>query len=133
MVYEPVKKKLFSAIAGGGAALNGSPIRVSEIPDLGYALVATGFPYDKENPDVNNLAQLNACLPCTQDIRRMGSAALDLCYCACGRLDAYWEPMLHPWDVSAGSLILEEAGGKVTDYTGQLFSLLCRKSLPVTD
>ena len=123
-VYEPNRKELFSAILGGGATLNKKKISVSQTDDIGISLLATGFPYDKADDRINNLAQFNAILPNVQCVRRMGSAALDLCYVACGRLDGYWEPMLYPWDTAAGSLVVEEAGGRVTLYDNDVFDPL---------
>ncbi|MFW6365735.1 MAG: inositol monophosphatase family protein [Spirochaetota bacterium] len=117
-VYNPVLSELFSAMKGEGAYLNRRKIAVSDTRELGVSIVATGFAYDKENSDVNNLRQFNGVLPRTQGVRRFGSAALDLAYTACGRLDGYWEAMIHSWDVSAGALLVCEAGGKVTDYSG---------------
>lgn len=123
-VYDPGRKELFSALKGRGANLNGRPLHVSGIDDLGISLLATGFPYDKTNHDINNLDQFSAFLPKIQCIRRLGSAALDLCYVAAGRIEGYWEPMLNPWDTCAGALIVEEAGGKVTAYDGSQYDLL---------
>ncbi|MGL4370530.1 MAG: inositol monophosphatase family protein [Spirochaetota bacterium] len=118
-VYDPDRKELFSAALGDGAALNGEAVRVSQTDDIGISLLATGFPYDKEDSRINNLSQFTGILPKVQCVRRMGSAALDLCYVASGRLEGYWEPMLYPWDTSAGSLIVEEAGGKASLYKGE--------------
>ena len=120
-VYDPNRKELYSASSGSGALLNNSLIHVSHTSDIGIALLATGFPYEKKDPRVNNLVQFSAVLPHVQCARRFGSAALDLCYIACGRLDGYWEPMLHPWDTAAGWLIACEAGGMVTSYKGDNF------------
>ena len=120
-VYDPCHDELFSACRGSGALLNGKAIHVSDTADHGRALFSTGFPYDKENMEHNNLEQLARILPQIQCVRRLGSAALDLCYTACGRIDGYWEPMLKPWDTAAGSLILTEAGGTVTRYDGSPF------------
>jgi fructose-1,6-bisphosphatase/inositol monophosphatase family enzyme len=100
---------------------NEEKIHVSNTSDIGYALLSTGFPYAKDDMNKNNLRQFNKFLPKIQCIRRLGSAALDLCYLACGRIDGYWEPMLHPWDTAAGSLIVTEAGGRVTKYNGDPF------------
>ena len=121
MVYDPVHGELFSAWEGGGAYLNGSPIRVSATGDIGIAMVATGFPYDRKNPEKNNIRQFAAVSPLVQGVRRLGSAALDLCYTACGRFDGYWEPELKPWDMAAGDVIVREAGGRVTCYDGGPF------------
>ena len=121
VVYNPHLDELFTAAAGEGAALNGEEIRVSHTGDMGISVVATGFPYDKENSEKNNLAEFNRILPRIQGIRRMGSAALDLCYVACGRLDGYWEQQLSPWDTAGGIIIVEEAGGLVTRFDGSAF------------
>lgn len=120
-VYDPFHDEMFHSFTGGGAFCNGERIRVSNTPDIGIALLSTGFPYAKDNMKKNNLAQFNAFLPKIQCIRRLGSAALDLCYLASGRIDGYWEPMLKPWDSAAGSLIVTEAGGRVTKYNGDTF------------
>ncbi len=103
---------------GGGAFLNERRIRVSPEPDLGRALVATGFAYDRRASDDNNLDHFGAFLRRARALRRDGSAALDLCYVAAGRFDGFWELKLHPWDVAAGALIVEEAGGRVSDLRG---------------
>ncbi len=120
-VYDPVHDEMFHALKGKGAQLNGKPIGVSSIQDLGISLLATGFPYCKDDMERNNLKNFNKFLPNVQGIRRMGSAALDLCSLAVGRIDGYWEPMLKPWDVAAGSLIVSEAGGVVTKFDGSDF------------
>ena len=120
-VYDPCHDEMFSAVKNCGASLNGTPLKVSRTQDLGVALLATGFPYEKDDMGKNNLNELSRFLPHIQCIRRMGSAALDLCYLAAGRIDGYWEPMLKPWDSAAGSLIVSEAGGKVTKYNGDPF------------
>lgn len=129
VTYDPTRDELFSAIRGQGAWLNGKPIRVSARDRLEEALVATGFPYDKAtNPD-NNLAEFVAIVPRVRGIRRGGSAALDLAYVACGRLDGYWERGMNPWDVAAGILLVSEAGGTVTDYDGRPASLTSGRHL----
>ena len=120
-VYDPCHDELFHACSGCGAFLNGKPVKVSNTADHGIALFSTGFPYAKSDMEHNNLKELNRILPHIQCIRRIGSAALDLCYTACGRIDGYWEPMLKPWDTAAGSLILTEAGGRVSRYNGEAF------------
>ena len=125
VVYDPFHDEMFHAVRGEGAFLNGKKISVSSIDDSGIAVLATGFPYDKENPEINNIKQFSHILPHIQGIRRIGSAALDLCYLACGRMDGYWEPGLFPWDMAAGSLIVEEAGGTVTRYDGSRFDPEC--------
>jgi myo-inositol-1(or 4)-monophosphatase len=123
IVYDPLRRECFSAIRGKGAKLNGGAIQVSAITELDKALLATGFPYDRrENPDFY-LAYFKAFMMRSQGIRRAGSAALDLCYVASGRLDGFWEFKLHPWDTAAASLIVKEAGGKMSDFSGNAFSI----------
>jgi len=122
-VYDPVREEMFRAGAGRGAFLNGSPIRVSEVADLDRSLLATGFPYDVRQSPENNLDHWSRFIVRAQAIRRCGSAALDLSYVACGRFDGFWELKLKPWDVAAGGLIVMEAGGRVTDFAGQPFTL----------
>ena len=118
VIYDPTRRELFTAVAGQGAQLNGQPLRVTRTAALNGAVVSTGFPYDKHvNPD-NNLREWAAFLQHIRGERRLGSAALDLCYVAAGRLDGYWEKDLKPWDAMAGMLIVREAGGTVTDYAG---------------
>ncbi len=118
VVYDPTRRELFTAVAGQGAQLNGQPVRVTQTAALNDAVISTGFPYDKHtNPD-NNLREWAAFLQHIRGERRLGSAALDLCYVAAGRLDGYWEKDLKPWDAMAGMLIAREAGGTVTDYAG---------------
>ncbi|MEN9841249.1 MAG: hypothetical protein RL376_1049 [Verrucomicrobiota bacterium] len=118
VVYDPTRRELFTAVRGGGACLNGQPIRVTQTAELVDAVVTSGFPYDKHtNPD-NNLREWAAFLTRIRGERRLGSAALDLCYVAAGRLDGYWEKDLKTYDVMAGMLIAREAGGTVTDYAG---------------
>ncbi len=118
VVYDPTRKELFSAEKGAGAKLNGRPIQVSAIAGLSEALVATGFPSRKrhENPNIHLYHQFNMN---THGVRRPGSAALDLAYVAAGRLDAFWEFHLHSWDIAAGKLLVQEAGGVVTQYNGK--------------
>ena len=122
-VFDPCHNELFYAAKGGGAFCNGAPIKVSTIFDIGVALLATGFPYAKDDMERNNLSEFAKFLPNIQCIRRMGSAALDLCYVASGRIDGFWEPLLKPWDTAAGSLIVKEAGGAVTKYDGSDYEL----------
>jgi myo-inositol-1(or 4)-monophosphatase len=119
LVYDPMREELFSAMEGRGASLNGRKIRVSEVADLGQSLLATGFPYDIRTSAVNNIGNWDRFLLRAQALRRCGSAAMDLCYVACGRFDGFWELKLKPWDVAAGALIVAEAGGKVTDFQGR--------------
>jgi myo-inositol-1(or 4)-monophosphatase len=117
VVHDPIREETYVAELGRGAALNGEPIKVSDTDELIQALIATGFPYDREKmPEALELFGRFVAL--TRGVRRLGSTALDLCYVAFGRLDGYYERGIWPWDIAAGSLILEEAGGKVTDYLG---------------
>ena len=118
VVYDPLLDECFYAVRGAGAYLGERPLRVSKTPVLPEALVATGFAYDVHRSDTDNLKNFSLMLKAARGLRRDGSAALDLCYVAAGRLDAYWEFKLHPWDVAAGILIVEEAGGRVTSSSG---------------
>jgi len=129
VVYDPTRKELFSAIKGKGAFLNGTRIRVSKTRNLGQSLLVTGFPYDIRESKVNNLNHFAHFCVRAQAVRRLGSAALDLCYTACGRFDGYWELKLSPWDQAAGSLILNEAGGKITDFKGHPFNIYGKEVL----
>ena len=117
-VYDPLLDELFHAVRGGGAWLGERRLAVSTTQDLGEALVATGFAYDVHRSQDDNLARFAQVLKAARGIRRDGSAALDLCYVAAGRLDAYWEFKLHAWDVAAGCLVVEEAGGRVSNASG---------------
>ena len=117
VVYDPLLDECYHARAGGGAFRNGRPIRVSRESVFDRALLATGFAYDKREND-DNLTEFRAVLKTARELRRDGSAALDLCYVASGRLDGYWEHKLKAWDVAAGGLIVREAGGSVTDRSG---------------
>jgi myo-inositol-1(or 4)-monophosphatase len=117
-VYNPVLDEFFTARSGGGAFCNGAPLRVSSTALLGDSFLATGFPYDIRTSSVNNLDNFCAFAVRSRAIRRAGSAALDLCYVAAGRFDGFWELKLHPWDCAAGYLMVREAGGKVTDFSG---------------
>jgi myo-inositol-1(or 4)-monophosphatase len=123
LVYDPLRRECFSAIRGEGATLNGNVIKVSAVDELDKALLATGFPYDRREQADYYLEFFKAFMIRTQGIRRSGSAALDLCYLACGRLDGFWELKLRPWDTAAASLIVEEAGGKLSDFVGNEFSI----------
>jgi myo-inositol-1(or 4)-monophosphatase len=116
VVHDPVREETFTALRGQGARLNGAPVEVSETGRLEHALIGTGFPYDRRRHAEFYLAFVAEAMRCSQGIRRAGSAALDLCYIACGRLDAFWEWKLRPWDLAAGRLIVEEAGGRVSDF-----------------
>ncbi len=118
VVYDPLRDECFAAARGAGATLNGVPIAVSRVARLEQALAATGFPYDVHERPEDTLSVFAPFLARVQGIRRDGSAALNLAYVACGRFDAFWETKLHPWDVAAAALLVEEAGGRVTDFAG---------------
>jgi myo-inositol-1(or 4)-monophosphatase len=118
VVYDPLLDELYHAVAGDGAFRNDRPIRVSRETRLDRSLLATGFAYDRRQSEEDNVAEFAAFLRQARALRRDGSAALDLCYVACGRLDGYWEFKLQPWDVAAGGLIVAEAGGRVSDLDG---------------
>nr|MBN1228558.1 inositol monophosphatase [Anaerolineae bacterium] len=119
VIYDPLRDECFSAAKGTGARLNDKPIRVSSIAQLEQGLLATGFPYDRQTTEDNNSQAVAAFLRKGQGIRRAGAAALDLAYVACGRLDGYWEQRLNPWDIAAGLVIVREAGGMITPYSGK--------------
>jgi myo-inositol-1(or 4)-monophosphatase len=122
VVYDPTRDELFSAERGAGATLNGRKMRVSNVEDLEQSLLCTGFPYDVR--DRGDFARhFQAFIKRAQAVRRDGSAALDLAYTAAGRFDGFWEEGLRPWDVAAGVLLVEEAGGRVSDYDGNPFSV----------
>lgn len=120
-VYSPIARELFYAERGEGAWLNDKPMRVSETSELSKALLVTGFPYERSQIDYL-LKYVREVLNQAHGLLRLGSAALDLCYVACGRLEGFWEFFLNPWDTAAGYLIVEEAGGKVTDFCGNPYS-----------
>jgi myo-inositol-1(or 4)-monophosphatase len=117
-VYEPMRDEMFAAERGKGARLNGKPIQASAATELQKSLLVTGFPYDAWNTPQDNFANFVHFGKLTQGVRRLGSAALDLCYVAAGRFDGFWEISLKPWDVAAGGLIAEEAGARVTNVQG---------------
>jgi len=118
VVHDPCKEETFEAERGRGAKLNGDVLSVSRTSRLAESLLVTGFPYDRRQHSGFYLEYFEAFLHAAQDVRRLGSAALDLCYVAAGRFDGFWEWKLHPWDTAAGWLIVEEAGGRVTDFDG---------------
>ena len=128
VVYDPTRDELFSAAEGQGALLNGGPIRVSKVAQLKESLVATGFPSHKRHKNPNIYFYHEITLH-THGVRRAGSAALDLCYVACGRFDGFWEFNFYPWDTAAGALIVQEAGGKVTRFDGSPFEVDSRETL----
>ncbi len=121
-VFNPVLEEMFTAVRGGGARLNGAPISVSACSELGEALLATGFPSRKrhQNPNIHFYQHFTLT---THGMRRLGAAALDLCYTACGRFEGFWEFNLKPWDTAAGALIVREAGGRVSDMLGRAHQL----------
>ena len=129
VVLDTLKRELFVAARGRGARLNAKPIRVSATPSLDGALLATGFAYDRRERRNFYLTFWEAFMMRTQGVRRTGSAALDLCYVACGRVDAFWEFGLRPWDVAAGALIVTEAGGRATNLDGSTLNLEARNIL----
>lgn len=128
VVYDPTRDELFSAEKGSGAFLNGKPIAVSKTARLAESLVATGFPSHKrhKNPNIYFYHQITLR---SHGVRRAGSAALDLCYVASGRLEGFWEFNLNPWDTAAGVLLVEEAGGRVTRFDGSPFQIDSRETL----
>jgi len=117
-IYNPFRRELFRAARGLGATLNHRSLRVSQTADLPQSLLATGFAYDRRQTKDNNYAEFCHLTHLTQGVRRAGSAALDLAAVACGRFDGYWERGLKPWDIAAGIILVEEAGGNVTAYDG---------------
>jgi myo-inositol-1(or 4)-monophosphatase len=128
VVYDPTRDELFAAERGQGATLNERPIRVSTVADLNSAMLCTGFPYNvRERPDFAR-EFINFTMT-AQAVRRDGSAALDLAYLACGRFDGFWEDGLNAWDIAAGLLLIEEAGGRVTDFRGVPLSIYTPKVL----
>ena len=121
-VYDPSRQELFAAEQGNGARLNGAPLAVSSTTGMVDAMLCTGFPYDVHRTVDEVVGLFGAYVARARAVRRLGSAALDLCYVAAGRLDGFWEQRLHPWDTAAGALIVEESGGRVTGMRGQSFS-----------
>ncbi|OGR52240.1 MAG: hypothetical protein A2049_04205 [Elusimicrobia bacterium GWA2_62_23] len=118
-VYDPFRDELFLAKKGGGATLNGRRLKVSKVPSVDKALLVTGFPYDRAEKADFYCGFFAEFMRLSHDVRRMGVASLDMCWAAAGRTDGYWEFGLKPWDVAAGKVIVEEAGGLVTDFSGR--------------
>jgi myo-inositol-1(or 4)-monophosphatase len=129
VVYDPVGEELYTAERGEGARLNGRPLHVSARASLIDALLCTGFPYAVRDGRARQVRVFEAFLGRARAVRRLGSAALDLCYVAAGRFDGFWEEELHAWDVAAGALIVAEAGGRVTGYDDQPLDLFGRHIL----
>ncbi len=123
VTYDPQRDECFWAERGGGTWLNGRRVRVSQANALGHSLLATGFPYRRAQKPTVNLAEFGRLMPRVQGLRRAGAATLDIAYVAAGRLDGYWEYYLEPWDWAAGVLMVEEAGGQVSEIGGQPWSL----------
>ena len=120
-VYDPTRKELFTAERGGGAFLNGRPLRVSSADTLVDAMLVTGFPYDIHSRVEEIVGLFASFVGQVRAVRRLGSAAIDLCYVAAGRMDGFWESDLKPWDIAGGALLVTEAGGTITDMTGGAF------------
>lgn len=127
VIHDPTRGELFAARRGGGALLNGRPLRVTERDQLGDSLLATGFPYDIRTSEENNLAEFTRLSRVARAIRRAGAAALDLAYVAAGRFDGFWEEKISPWDIAAGVLLVAEAGGRVTGYRGEALDIRGRR------
>jgi myo-inositol-1(or 4)-monophosphatase len=123
VIYDPLRDELFEARKGQGAWLSGRPIRVSRTDRLERALVATGFPYDIRERLPETLGRMSRILGVVQGLRRGGSAALDMCYVACGRFEGFYEENLKPWDTAAGLLLIEEAGGRISTFEGGTYDI----------
>ncbi len=123
LVLSPVAGELFCGAKGNGATLNGQPIQTSRTKRLGDSLLVTGFPYEIRPLIRPLMDRLERCLMAAQGIRRLGSAALDLCYVACGRFDGFWEQNLAPWDTAAGAVIAQEAGASISDFSNGSYSI----------
>ncbi len=123
VIYDPMREDMFVAVRGKGAYLNNKKLKVSSVKNISRSLLATGFPYDIRESKENNLDYFNAMAVKVQAIRRAGSAALDLAYLAAGRFDGFWELKLKPWDTAAGCLMVEEAGGVISDIAGKKWHL----------
>lgn len=129
VVYDPFREDVYHAQKGKGSFLNGSPIHVSEAESLSETIVSVGTsPYDRELSE-QNFQRIRRVFDSAQDIRRTGTAAMDLAYVACGRTGGFFEPKLSPWDFAAGQLLVREAGGMVTDFAGETLNLLARGSV----
>jgi len=133
IVHDPVRREIFHAVKGKGAFLNGKSLNVSKTPKLANSLLVTGFPYDIDQHADKILRLFNKMTLASQGMRRLGSAALDLCYIAAGRFDGYWEFGLKPWDTAAGSLIVTEAGGRITALDGGPFHFMDSSEILVSN
>jgi len=133
VILDPTRQELFVAVSGQGATLNGNPIRVSRSAELNAALLVTGFAYDFRESTHNNLDYFTRFCLVARGVRRTGSAAIDLCYVAAGRFDGFWEMKLHPWDMAAGSLMVTEAGGRMSDFKGGSFSIYGQEMVASND
>ena len=129
VIYDPMRDEMFYAAHGGGAFLNRRRIAVSKENKLADSLLATGFPYDIADTRIDNLDNFARLYKLSRGIRRGGSAALDMCYLACGRFDGFWELKLHAWDTAAGLVIIREAGGRVTNFKGGKYSIYNKQIL----
>ena len=132
MVLNPMDGELFSATSGQGAELNGKPIKVSSTSTVEESLLVTGFPYNFGDFIEPIMKRFSVCQDASQGVRRLGSAALDICYVACGRFEAFWEQNLSPWDTAAGAVIAAEAGAWITDFSNKPFSI-SQKEILVTN
>lgn len=133
VIFLPMTQELFIAEKGRGAYLNGTPITVSSVKELEAAFVATGFPYDAHLNPLHCIDRFDKMVRLGLPIRRIGSAAMDLAYLAAGRFDAFWEVGLHPWDMAAGKLLVEEAGGKISHYDGSIHQVYGYLNLVATN
>jgi myo-inositol-1(or 4)-monophosphatase len=123
IILDPVNNELYSAVSGQGAQLNGQPIQVSATRTISESLLVTGFPYNVQEIFDSVMVRYGNLLKSSQAVRRLGSAALDLCYVACGRFEGFWEQCLKPWDSAAGALIVAEAGGRVTTFSDEPYTV----------
>jgi myo-inositol-1(or 4)-monophosphatase len=123
IVFNPVSGETFTALSGQGGFINNHPISVSTVATIRDGLLVTGFPYDLARMPTDILSRFARCLAAAQGIRRLGSAALDLCYVACGRFEGFWEENLKPWDTAAGMIIAKEAGARITDFADRPYAI----------
>jgi myo-inositol-1(or 4)-monophosphatase len=123
IILDPVNDELYAAVSGQGAHRNGIPIQVSSTRTIADSLLVTGFPYDVQDSFESVMVRHASCLKASQGVRRLGSAALDLCYVACGRFEGFWEQSLKPWDSAAGALMVAEAGGRVTTFADRPYAV----------